>query len=638
MLRPAGVKWAIVATLLVVFGASGASAQGRMLRWSRLAVTAHLDADGRLHVEERHSIVFDGDWNGGERVFRSSLENELHLDRLSRIDESGAVPLRKNKELSAIDDYGWTGSETLRWRSRLPSDPPFEGREITYVIEYTYSKILIPESDWYQLDHNFGLPDLEWPIDAYSVDLSLDPIWQPLDRVPSHITRVNLPRGQSVTVTARLRHAGATLPAGVNFGAPAWLRYALLALLLGGAGFFGREFWQREKGIGRFAPLADPATIDRRWLEEHLLAYPPEVVGASWDDKTAAAEVAALIARLAQEGKLSSRVDQDGELELTLLRPRNSFEGYEGGLVTSLFIDGDTTSTSKLKAHYKSSGFNPVSTISEPLKERLDQMGTNDAPEITRKETAILAVAGLLLMAAGATVSARNGARALGVTFFVLVLYVAGLAGAIDFRRRLSSLAVRSLLFVPAILLIVLVPANLLVRGGSLRLHTLMLGGAVLLALALVRSLLNLAKSRHAGDRLATRRRLTAAREYFARELSKPNPALDDAWFPYVVAFGLGPDADRWFHSFAGEGARTSSTSTTFDSSSGSGSGSSSGGWTGFGGGRSGGAGATGAWAVAATTMAAGVASPSSSSSGGSSGGGGSSSGGSSGGGGGGGW
>ena len=129
---PAGMKWTILATLFVVFGASGASAQSRTLRWARLAVTAHLDADGRLHVQERHAIVFDGDWNGGERIFRTSLENEIQLKLLSRIDESGAsVTLRKNKELTQVDDYAWTGSQTLRWRSRLTSDPPFQHREIT---------------------------------------------------------------------------------------------------------------------------------------------------------------------------------------------------------------------------------------------------------------------------------------------------------------------------------------------------------------------------------------------------------------------------------------------------------------------------------------------------------------------------
>jgi uncharacterized membrane protein YgcG len=634
------MKWTILATVLVVLSASDTSAQSRTMRWSRLAVAAHLDADGRLHVHERLSIVFDGEWNGGERIFRASLENEIHLARLSRVDESGAeIPLRENESLSNIDDYAWSGSYTLRWRSRLPSDPPFQHHEITYVLEYTEANILIPAGGVYRLDHNFGVPDLEWPIDAYSVDLSLDPVWQPLEPVPAHLARANQPRGENVTVTARLRHAGATLPAAVNFGAPAWVRVALLALLLGGAGFYGAQFWRREKAIGRFQPLVDPASIDRRWLDEHVFNLPPEVVGAAWDDRTGTAEVAALIARLALEKKLSSRITKDGELVLTLLCRKDSLEGYEAALVKALFIDGDTTSTSKIKAHYRSQGFDPVSKIRAPLQQRIGTMaGPKSAPEISRTLTVILVVAGIVLLGLGGLVSVADGVGALPAGLLVLILYLAGLAGAIDYRRRLSNLAVRSVQFVPAIVLILAVPANLLVRGAAFRFHALILGGLVLVSLAFVRSLLNLAKSRDAGDRLEHRRQFTAARDYFARELLRPKPALDDAWFPYVLAFGLGPDADRWFHSFGGE-RDSASSGTTFGSSAGSTSSSGisgAGGWSGFGGGASGGAGATGAWAVAATTMASGVPSPSSGGSGGSSGGGGG--GGSSGGGGGGGW
>ncbi len=631
------MKWTILIALVVGSGASDGSAGPRTLRWARLAVAAQLDADGRLHVQERHSIVFDGDWNGGERIFRPSVENVIHLDRLSRIDESGGmVRLHENKSLTQVDDYGWSGSQTLRWRSRLPSDPPFQHREITYLLEYTDSNILIPAGGVYLLDHNFGLPDLEWPIDVYAVDLSLDPVWQPLDSVPAHIARANAARGENVTVTARLRHAGTTLPAAVNFGAPAWLRAALLALLLGGSGFYGRQFWRREKAIGRFVPLSDPASIDRRWLDEHVFAFPPEVVGAAWDDRTAGAEVAAVIARLAQEGKLRSRVEKHDELVLTLLRPRESFEGYEAALVKSLFIDGDTTSTSKIKAFYKKTGFDPVSKIRGPLERLIGKTaGVNSAPTVDRTWTAILAVAGVALLVLGGLTGALNILGGLVAGCLILALYLAGLFGAIDYRRRLSNLGALSVEFVPAILLILAVPAILLVRMTGFRFHALMLGGLVVASLAAVRSILNLAKSRDAGDRLELRRRLTAAREYFARELRRPTPALDDAWFPYVLAFGLGPDADRWFHSFGGDGAGASSSATTFTSSPGprSGSGPSSGsGWTGFGGGASGGAGASGAWAVAATTLASGVASPSSSGSGGGGGGG------SSGGGGGGGW
>jgi uncharacterized membrane protein YgcG len=633
------MKWTILVTLLVVFGAPEAAAQPKTLRWTRLAVAAHLDSDGRLHVEERQSIVFNGDWNGAERDFPVSLEHEFNFDRISRIDESGGiVPLRKSDSLDGVDEFRLFGS-LLRWRSRLPDDPPFQNREITYVLAYKYGRILIPRDGSYLLDHNFGLPRLEWPIDRFSVDLSLDRVWQAVDPVPSHIERSHV-QGQNVTVTARLRYTGASLPAAVNHGAPSWIRYALLMLLLVGAGGLGREFWRRERALGRFAPLADPASIDRQWLEKHVLSFPAEVVGAAWDDRTGTAEVAALIARLVHEKKLSSSVENK-ELVLTLLCPKDSFKGYEGTLVKSLFIAGDTTSTSQIKEHYKSRGFDPVEKIRKPIESLIGQTaGSKGAPKIERKWTVIGVVAGVILLAGGGFESALNLGWAFKESAIVVLVYLAGLAGAINYRRQLSSLDLRALQFLPAVLLILMVPAARLLQANGVRLNSFVLAGLCLLSVALIRSLFNLAKSRDAGERLEHRRRLAAGRNYFIRELHQSNPALDDAWFPYVLAFGLAKDADRWFRSFGGTDASSSSSRTTFDSSRGSSwssGGSSSGGWSGFGGGASGGAGASGAWAVAATSMASGVSSPSSSSSSSSSGGGSSSSG-SSGGGGGGGW
>ncbi|HEY8132823.1 MAG TPA: hypothetical protein VII12_13145, partial [Thermoanaerobaculia bacterium] len=319
----------VVAALLLLL-ASPALAD-RTLRWSRLAVTAHLDADGRLHVRESHSILFNGAWNGGERIFRKSVENILNLEGISR----GSVPLHYNKSLAHVDDYAWHDSNTLRWRSRLPSDPPFQNQEITYVIDYTDSYILIPADDAYVLDHNFGLPDLQWPIDAYSLDLTFDPAWQP--NAPRHITRAGVPHGENVTVTEHLQHTGAP-PAAVNAGVSAPIRYAIAALLLIGTAFLALRFWRRERAIGRFKPLPDPASIDRPWLDENVFSVLPEVVGAAWDNRTSAAEVAAVIARMVHEGKMTSRVDKGGlfrrdNLVLTLNRDKNAFTGYEGALV-----------------------------------------------------------------------------------------------------------------------------------------------------------------------------------------------------------------------------------------------------------------------------------------------------------------
>jgi len=39
------------------------------LHWDALEVEVRLDAGGVLDVAERHTRVFTGDWNGGERVF-----------------------------------------------------------------------------------------------------------------------------------------------------------------------------------------------------------------------------------------------------------------------------------------------------------------------------------------------------------------------------------------------------------------------------------------------------------------------------------------------------------------------------------------------------------------------------------------
>lgn len=144
--------------------------------------------------------------------------------------------------------------------------------------------------------------------------------------------------------------------------------------------------------------------------------------------------------------------------------------------------------------------------------------------------------------------------------------------------------------------------------------------GAVMVALAL-------APPSDTPERLEVRRALAAARAFFRHELTMPEPRLDDAWYPYLLAFGLEGQAESWFRSFGAEqmrdtawvggygGSRSSSTWT--------GGGPTFGGGGGFGGG-----GAGRGWGAAVGGMAAGVSAPSSSGSGG----------GSSGGGGGGGW
>src|SRR6266567_3590066 len=117
---------ASLAALLAMVFATGAALAQKSLHWRALDVKAHLDADGKLHVVERHAMVFTGDWNGGERTFRVFPGQRLSLGAVRRIDPStGQAHILVAGSLGEVDQFTLLNGTTLRWRSRLPSDPPF---------------------------------------------------------------------------------------------------------------------------------------------------------------------------------------------------------------------------------------------------------------------------------------------------------------------------------------------------------------------------------------------------------------------------------------------------------------------------------------------------------------------------------
>jgi uncharacterized membrane protein YgcG len=609
----------------------------RSLYWKQIGVRARLDADGRLHVSERQTFVFDGAWNGGERRFRVALGQDLRLNRLARVDpESGQERLLVPGNLSRIDQYAWKDSNTLRWRSRLPSDPPFDHTPITYVIEYTLSGILWPREGAYLLNHDFAFPDRSGVIERFTLDFSLDPVWKGPAAMPQHLERLHLAPGQSVLVTAWLRYRGVGHPAAVRVPPPVEARDGLLAVLILGFALFFAAFYRRENKRGRFAPLVPIEQIDERWLASNVFDELPEVVGAAWDEATGAAEVAAVVARMVGEKKIRTEVARTGfwifrktELEMTLLVDRRDLSGYERELVDALFFAGDTTSTGQIRAHYRQSGFNPSKKIRPGIEQRIARRypkERSDRPSWKPAAALVLAGAGLLVWA-GLSRKGEFAFAALGAGI-AAVSYVVTAAAAIAYRKRLTHLLSASIGFLIVPLLYAAGVAFLL-RLGLPLVGLATLSGLTLLALALALSAFHLASTREGPEQIRWRKTLASARRYLAVQLRQARPKLEDAWMPYLLAFGLGPDVDRWFHSYGG--AATSALGGFSAGSGDAGGGLSSGGWTG-GGGFSGGAGASGAWAGALSGIASGV---SSASSGGGGGGGG---GGSSGGGGGGGW
>ena len=162
-------RLALFVSLMLWCIAPGAQTAERELRWEALDVDAHLDADGVLDVIERHTMVFTGDWNGGERVFNVRARQKLEFIGMQRIDaKTGSLQaLQETAVPNNVDEFTWTDRRTLRWRSRLPSEPPFANTQLTYVLHYKLSGILLKEDAQYRIDHDFAFPNRPGPIERW---------------------------------------------------------------------------------------------------------------------------------------------------------------------------------------------------------------------------------------------------------------------------------------------------------------------------------------------------------------------------------------------------------------------------------------------------------------------------------------
>ncbi|MEO6444360.1 MAG: hypothetical protein ABIZ91_17680 [Gemmatimonadaceae bacterium] len=620
-------------------------AQQRELHWRTIASDARLDSTGRLHVRERQSMVFTGDWNGGERRFDVRLGQEFRFERIVRLDlETGAEHELREGDLSGVDEYAMQATNTLRWRSRLPSDPPFNDTELTYVLEYSYSNIVIPDGSDYYIDHDFAFSDRDGVIEQFLLTLAFDKAWEPPSTFDGRYTRRNLQPGDGFTVTVPLHYLPLGRPSGIQFGAPEPVRFSLVAILVGGVLVLIGLLLRRERALGRFVPLVPASAIDESWLREQVLHMLPEVVGATWDDTTGAPEVAAVLARLVSEKKLESSVTPKSGffgshvLHLTLLVDRSAFAPHERALIDALFTaNARTTDTEAVQQRYASKGFDPASKIRPAIDRALNRSrNAGQKPQKpSRRVTLALLLAGVALIAATAVQRPTDLVRVILPSIVALLIYAFALSQASRWQKRMSRTSVHFLrVLVPVALLMWWIVFNRLLDPDD-RSGILLLLGMVVTCLGLCSSIFNMAKSRDSAAHIALRKHLASAREYFRAELRKERPQLHDRWFPYFLAFGLGQQMDKWFRAFGGAQAATigSARASSPDVTSSAGGPS----WSGFGGGGAfSGGGSSGVWAAAAGSMAAGVSAPSSSSSGG--GGGGSSGGGSSGGGGGGGW
>jgi hypothetical protein len=635
---------AICLALLALAVPRAAAAQ-RELHWGKIEVSGHLDAAGDLHIIETQAIVFTGAWNGGERRFNIRPRQKLSLEGLYRGTMTGWQRLKEDSRLDDVDEYAWTDPRTLRWRSRLAAEPPFDNTVIRYELRYVLSGVLLKEADGYRLDHDFAFPDRSGAISLFVLRFTHDAAWQPLSDVRDVYTARALSPGRGFVLNLPLRFTGAGIPGTLDLTRPSEIR-AAVTVILGFTALAVAWFFLREQAVGRFAPLAT-AQVDESWLHAHILTHPAEVVGAAWDGSIGRPEVVALIARMVGEGKLESEVDGDGRtpsMKLRLKVDRSTLDGYERTLISWLFFDSRSeTTTEAVKANYREQGFNPANEIKPELEACVERLlPAGKTARAFRFESLLLFVVGVGALLLAWLIGAPAPSSVLFLGLGALVVSGTGWIAGTLFRTHLE--------WGRRAALACLMPALILAAGtavflwfyagvGLVDLSTEALVGVAAVALALINASINALRSRQSRGAIALRKTLAAGREFFIAELSKARPALRDEWYPYALAFGLTAEMDHWSVARSRDQrsetdpdrqwSPAATTSTPPDQ------------WSGFGGGRSGGGGASASWEAAAGGMAAGVSPPSQSRSGGSSdtdSGGSTSSSGSSGGGGGGGW
>jgi len=599
--------------LLLVLALSliASPAFAKSLYWRTFDVKARLDSDGRLHVREQQGIVFDGDWNGGERRFNIRPGQSLDLERVLCVENGQDMPMTRG-DLSQVDHWDFVGDNVVRWRSRRPSDPPFQNREIDYAIEYVLSGILQKSDRGARLHHDFAFPDRAGVIQNFSLRLDLDPAWRGLIN-PYVLQRQTMPPGESAFADADLTYAGQGSPAAVRHTiSTSEARIIVLLLLIAGAAL-AWKFYTDEAHKGRFGPLFPSAAIDQKWLDRYVFSLPPEAVGYAWDEVNGAPEVGAVIARMEQEKKLTTSVKPEPSLfgdkpvlHLKLNVAPNTLPDGEKDLIQALFLGKTETDTDQIRQHYRSTGFQPQKLIKGSIDSVLAGVPEWNQPAASVSMVEVFTFIATLV--AGG-IALKGAHEIFGYLLAAGFIAFAGLGVSISARRRVDAGPWPPMIFAGAMILAGAIAVFAAVSAGL----TLFAAAAIALAMALVAaSLLMISRSREAIPKIAFRRRLAAARDFFETQLRAANTKLHDQWYPYLIALGLGPNVDRWFKDFSQASAGiVSRGSSSFGSSSSP----STSSWTG-GGGAFGGAGATGSWA-AVSAIAAGVAAPSSSGGGG---------------------
>jgi len=516
----------------MALGATALGAEDKSLSWSMLESDAFLDKEGNLHITETQTIVFHGDYNGGERRFPMQMRLEsgpfVKFEGIERLDKETWTPLQYgNLERNHHYEYDrWNG--LVRWRARYPSDPPFRGESLQYRLKFIWPQVLKRTDSGIVLDHDFAFPDREGVIKAFRTRLRVHPSWSARDLNTDWIESGALFPGAGFT-----RRVVFDIPHNVPFPYKTRAEQLLYRASALGAvpvliAFF-LWFARREKETG----LIVDHEADEAWIREVFMNYPPEVIADvhGSPDHT----LNTLLMRL----HLEKLLDHKDGFFVRVGAP----DSREQKFLDRLFPPGKTSASAEEIAAYrqeKNLGELRWDAWTAAYDWRTQNNLERYDPDIRWFAHPLLWMFAFLVFTCIAYILTDLAPlELLGVLGFAAI--------ALPFMRRQKAgtrpfIRSRNIAFSHALLFLAAMISMPVLTYSSLWL--LPLAAAVYFISILQARSVRPARVALFWEDLAAR-----GRAFFERELKKNKSVFEDVWAPYLLALGLSGAAETWLRS-----------------------------------------------------------------------------------------
>ncbi len=546
--------------LLLAFLALAVSAsaqQGEDVVWTMLDVAPRLDAEGRLTVVETHEISLQGDFGTLGSDFGLGSGQSVAVKSFTELGADGAEQAYSPGDTKTAGHYA-AYTTWIEWHVKAPGTPPLERTTRRYRLEYELVHAMAPAWDlpngshpldglhpsywsplerlrdawsvWreagadlgraYRLDHDVLYPSRE-KVYASLQNLGYQLTWDPKvwELVGPEVPMGTATKSVDFRVRRTFRRLVEAPPAAVDFES-AQRRLAAILLLPIGVALLALVSMLLEALSG-----ADQKPLGAELFESAVLSEPAELVQARIAGRRASrVGFIELLTRLASERKLQVEVvkaateEEPPVVTLRLLVARDRLHPYEQEVVDALFAGQAEISTTQIQAR---KAFDPEAVTSAAFARVAPPR-----PKGSRIAVAILSALTATGFALTVTDLQRPGADPYAPAAAALAMLFARL-----------GLPPAAFWLTVATALVQLVPNAPLAGLAAVGVSVAILGGHY------GRRAGRPSTARPEGRRLLELQRI---RDWAAKELGKPRPALRDAWILHLHALGLAPAVAKW--------------------------------------------------------------------------------------------